>query len=250
MENAETSTHTPPPGASQIPPEPAIDGSGAATNGGATALAQKIERASASAVDLHLSDPATASRRGKRGKDKRPRKLPPQCQPRGVPVEGLGNGSGDPHLAEGSPSPLFAHIPEPPPFDEATARTLVEIGIGLLNDGAAAIVGAVAKKETGDRALADEAGKAVRMSEKVEGAIREGAVLCAKKYAVRLDYAPEMMLGGGLVIWLGQVSMSIRALKSKGSELRERQKKPQAPPDQSIESVRNLSENAVNRAAA
>jgi hypothetical protein len=93
-----------------------------------------------------------------------------------------------------------------------------------LNDGAAAIVGAIAKKETQDNALSEEAAAAVRMSEKIETAIKQGAVLCAKKYAVRLDYAPEMMLGGGLIIWLGQVSMSIRALKAKGAELREREK--------------------------
>jgi hypothetical protein len=134
----------------------------------------------------------------------------------------VGNGADETFLAEGAPAPLAPFVPVPPPFDEEAARTLVEIGIGLLNDAASTIVGAVAKKETGDDALAKEAGAAVRMSEKIEHAIKTGAVQCAKKYAVRLDYAPEMMLGGGLIIWAGQVSMSIRTLKAKGVELRER----------------------------
>lgn len=108
----------------------------------------------------------------------------------------------------------------PAPFDEETARVLVEIALGLLNDGAAAIVGAVAKKETGDQLLAEQAAKEVRMSEKIETAVKTGAVLCAKKYAVRMDYAPEMMLFGGLIIWGGQVSLSVKALKDKGAELR------------------------------
>ena len=62
------------------------------------------------------------------------------------------------------------------------------------------------------------------MSPKIEQAITTGGIQCAKKYAVRLDYAPEIMLGGGLIIWAGQVSLSVKALKSKGAEIRERSK--------------------------
>lgn len=111
-----------------------------------------------------------------------------------------------------------------PSFDEATARQVVEIGLGLLNDGAAAIIRAIAKKETGDEKLAEEAAQSVRMTEKIEGTIKTGAIACAQKYAVNLAYAPELMLGGGLIIWGGQITMTGRALKAKGAELRERAK--------------------------
>lgn len=98
---------------------------------------------------------------------------------------------------------------------------MVGIAVGLLNDGASAVVRAVALKETGDKKLAEEAGKAVVMSEKIDAAVKKGAVLCAEKYAVRMDYAPETLIFGGLLIWGGQVAMSIRALKATGAELRE-----------------------------
>jgi hypothetical protein len=108
----------------------------------------------------------------------------------------------------------------PPAFDEATAGALVNIAVNLLNDGAAAIVRAVAKKETGDDQLANEAAQAVRMAGEIENSVKKGALECCKKYAVRLDYAPEIMFGGGLVIWAGQVGMTLRDLKAKGRELR------------------------------
>lgn len=63
------------------------------------------------------------------------------------------------------------------------------------------------------------------MGEKIETAVREGAIRCAKKYSVRLEYAPELMLGGGLLIWAGQVSLSVKTLKEKGAEIRERESK-------------------------
>lgn len=75
-------------------------------------------------------------------------------------------------------------------------------------------------KETGDKALAEDAAKSVQMSEKISGAVKLGAVQCAEKYAVRMDYAPETLLFGGLIIWGGQVTLSIRSLKATGAELR------------------------------
>ena len=137
----------------------------------------------------------------------------------------MGNGTGEALLEEGTPSPLGGVVSVEPAFDAETAREMVEIAVGLLNDGASAVIRAIAKKETGDDVLAEEAAKDVRMSEKIENAVKIGAVKCAEKYAVRLDYAPELMLGGGLVIWAGQVSLQAKALKSKGAEIRERQKK-------------------------
>jgi len=97
---------------------------------------------------------------------------------------------------------------------------MVKIALGLLNDGAAAIVRAVAKSQTGDDQLAEQAAKAVRMTEQIHATIEKGAIACAKKYCVRLDYAPEIMFGGGMVIWLGQTGMTIKELRATGAALR------------------------------
>lgn len=206
------------------PPE-AITGqtthSGADRAGTASTLAdsgftERIVRASADAVGQHIAE--TTRRPGQRGPDKSPRKA------RGFSVESLGNGAGEPSLAEASPEPLGGVMVDAPAFDEATTKKVVEIGIDLLNDGAAAVVRAIAKKQTGDAAHAEEAAQSVRMSEKYRETIEFGAVACARKYAVNMAYAPEMMLGGGLVLWLGQIALVVRAEKAKGAELRQRAK--------------------------
>ena len=174
-----------------------------------------IERAAATAVEQHLSE---SRGRGKRGPDKRPRR------PRTVPLEPMGNGSAEFHRPEAPPIPLeIGWEQPPPPFDEALAESLVVVSIGILNYGAAAVIRAIAKKETGDDLLASEAAASVRMPEKIEAAVKQGALACAKKYAVRLDYAPEVMLGGGLLIWTSQILVVKRNLVEKGAALREGQ---------------------------
>jgi hypothetical protein len=140
----------------------------------------------------------------------------------------LGAGAGQTPLEEDTPEPLEGSLAGEPTFDAENAQALIEIGIDLLNDGAAAIVRAVAKRETGDDLLSEAAAKEIRMSEKIEACIAAGALQCAKKYAVRLDYAPEVMLLGGLIVWGGQVRLSINALKSKGAEMRAREEKIRA----------------------
>lgn len=193
------------------PANPANDGAGTPTTDGSTALAQSIQRASAGAVDQHLSET-------RKRPDKAARKLGGSA---GAP---LGNGSGEAPLAEGTPEPLGGVVVAVPAFDEESAKALVEIAVGLLNDGASAIVRAIAKKETGDEKLAEEAAQSVRMADKVESTVKLGAVLCAKKYAVNMAYAPELMLCGGLVIWGGQVTVTAKALRAKGAELRQQAK--------------------------
>lgn len=205
----DTPTHTPAAGAQSVAP-----GAGAIDPN--SPLAQKLNGAAASAVDQFLA--GSKKRPGQRGPDQKPRK------PRAkniVPLESLGNAAPDPLLEEGTPTPLGGVVVESPAFDEETARQVIEIGVGLLNDGASAIVRAIAKKETGDQKLAEDAAKEVRMGDKVEGAIKLGSMQCAKKYAVQTKYAPELLLGGGLVIWAGQVAASVRALKQTGAALRE-----------------------------
>lgn len=197
------------PPASGAPTQPAPTGGVA----GQLDLAEKLLRSSAGAVDQFLGE--SKKRRGERGPDKRPRAK------KAVPVAQMGGSTDDALLAEGAPAPLGGVLVEPAPFDEETARQVIEIGIGLLNDGASAIVRAIAKKETGDEKLAESAAKEVRMTEKIDACVRLGALQCAKKYAVRMEYAPELMLGGGLVIWAGQVAMSVRTLRAAGAALRE-----------------------------
>src|SRR6185503_12705238 len=145
-----------------------------------------------------------------RGPDKRPRR--PRATASPVALDDVGHDAGAPHLDSSPPVPLALYVPPEPTFDEAAATALVEIALGLLNDGAAAIVTAVAKKETGDAALAREAGQSVRMSDKIEAAVKRGACECAKKYSVSTKYSPEVLLGGGLLIWTGQVTLAIKGL--------------------------------------
>jgi hypothetical protein len=155
--------------------------------------------------------------RGKRGPDKYPRR-----RRNTVSLDEVDNGTADFHAPEAPPVPLETSWEQPaPPFDEALAESLVGVAIGLLNDGASAVIRAIAKKETGDDQLASEAAASVRMPEKIEAAVKQGALACAKKYAVRLDYAPEVMLCGGLVIWGGQFLVVKKSLVEKGAALRD-----------------------------
>ncbi len=94
----------------------------------------------------------------------------------------------------------------------------------LMNDCASAVVRAVAKKETGDRSLADEAANEVRMSEKLSGSFDRSGLLVAKKYNVSLTYAPEGLLLACLLAWGKQVGGTVSALREQGRELRERAK--------------------------
>lgn len=132
----------------------------------------------------------------------------------------MGNDAGAPPLGEDVAEVEPLDVPAQPTFDKEAAGALIEIGVGLLNDCASAVVRAVAMKETDDKALAAEAAKAVVMSDKINKAVTMGAMQCAEKYAVRMEYAPETMLFGGLLIWGGQVMLSIRSLKATGAELR------------------------------
>lgn len=222
----ETATENPTARAAE---NPAINGGGAGGDAGDAQFLENLQRASAGAVEQHIAE----SPEPKRGRG-RPRKTPARLPDgRFVPKNPapLGHAAAAPGVDE-IPAPLLSgDVPggasDAPPVDAEEINALVEIGCGLLNDGACAIVRAVAMRETGDKALADGAAKEVAMSDKVEAAIKKGAQLCARKYAMRAEYAPEMILFGGLIIWCGQISLSVRALKAKGAELRAEQSKAQ-----------------------
>jgi len=189
--------------------ETRLDGAGTEGVFADPKLAERIGRASAGAVDQHLAESPPGKRGQSFGK---------------LPVGGMGDGADPASVEEGTPAPLGGVLASQPAFDEETTRQVIEIALGLLNDGASAVIRAIAKRETGDDKLADEAANSVRMTEKIEGTVKTGALACARKYAVNMAYAPEIMLGGGLIIWGGQVTMTGRALKAKGEELRQRAK--------------------------
>jgi len=153
--------------------------------------------------------------------EKRPGK-PAGSPSRKLSPSPLGNGQADASVEGEAPPVPLELVPEgQPAFDEKTAQQVVEIAVGLLNDAASAIVRAIAKKETGDEALADEAAESVRMDDKIATTVKAGGVACCKKYSVNLAYAPEFMLFGGLVVWAGGVvGPSVKALRAKGAELR------------------------------
>jgi hypothetical protein len=213
MDPTNTPTDVPPVQATPAPPAAPDSGTTPGSNLSAEE-AQRVQRAALGAVEQHVAESRRS--RGQRGPDKKPR------APRrpAVPLDPVGNGAGQAPLAEDPPQPLEVDWETEPAFDEKLALEMVQIAVGLLNDGCSAIVRAVAKNETGDEVLAEEAAKSVRMTEKIESAVTKGAVLCAKKYSVRLDYAPEIMFGGGLVVHLGQAAMVVRQLKATGRELR------------------------------
>ena len=206
-----TAPASPPEAHTGNPTHNGPDGTGAASNVFNAGQAESLKRASAGAVDQHLAE--STSKRGA----KRP----------GVFIASMGDGTGETPLGEAPPEALGGGVVGVPSFDEETARKVVEIAIDLLNDGAAAIVKAIAKKETGDLAHAEEAAQSVRMSERYRETIEFGAIACARKYAVNMAYAPEMMLGGGLVLWLGQIALVVKAERAKGAEIRERNKAPE-----------------------
>lgn len=139
-------------------------------------------------------------------------------------MEEMGTGTPEALLEEGTPVPLSPGLEGSPAFDEEMARAFIDIGVDLLNDGAAAIVRAIAKHETGDDAAAAAAAAEVRMGPKIEFAAKKGSLLCAKKYAVKTEYAPEMMVAGAFVLWAGQIGMTIKVQREKGAELRKERK--------------------------
>jgi hypothetical protein len=190
-----------------------IDPAGTPANVLDPGLAAAIDRASTGAIDQHIAQ------RKKRGPEKKPRK--PRAP---VQLDQLDQGPADSLLEEKQAIPLEGLFSPAPSFDVATAQQVCKITIGLLNDGAAAIVRAIAKHETGDQTLAKEAGESVRMTEKIEETANIGAVKCCEKYAVKMEYAPEFLLGGSLVIWGGGIYSTTKALKAQGEQLRQRAK--------------------------
>lgn len=176
--------------------------------------AKELRGAAAAATEQYLNEQPR-----RRGPDRTPGNRPSR---RRVPVAEVGNSPPETPLPEGAPVPLEIEWENPEPtFDRRAAEALADVGIRLANDAASAIVRAIALHETGDEKLAEAAAKEVRMTEDVRRAIREGAIACAKKYAVQTKYGPEAMLIGGLCAWALPLVAAIKALKAKGRERRE-----------------------------
>jgi hypothetical protein len=94
-------------------------------------------------------------------------------------------------------------------------ETLVDGIIQGVDDVVAGIAETVARKRTGDPALAKSVREVVRMGDKARAMIRLGGVGCAKKYLPEWQATPEAMLGGGVAIWLLGVATQLRMLMPK-----------------------------------
>ena len=108
----------------------------------------------------------------------------------------------------------------PPSFDVAACGAMVDAVIDFANDFAAGILRAVAMKEIGDSLVAKESADAARMSPEARKTIHLGAVAVLRKYSTSMEYAAEITLGVGLVMWTAGNYNAIRKLREEGKAAR------------------------------
>lgn len=195
---------------------PAVDGQGTSTAVPDPLLAARIDGASATAVDQHLATQPAKRRPGQRGADKRPRR------PR-VPVEEMVNGT-FPALVDAQPEPLAGYeadlVPEPTPFDRETASEMAGFVTELLNDVVAIGMEAWALKHLNDAGAAADAANAVRMTDKLQTRWNSALVKLAEKHRIALDWAPEVIAGGCLLVWGSNIRKQGLAVRQQGEQLR------------------------------
>ena len=214
---------TVPPIAPQAGASPPKDVSGGpATVQPQAQLLERIERAADGAVAQHLAE-STKKRHGDRGPDKRPRKRREPAPKDPVPVAAVGNSTASPLVEGPAPVPLESSFePEPEAFDEEMAKAVVDVSVSLYQDLRESIVRRVAMEELKDPNAAAECVKSVALSERAEKALTLGGQLCAKKWSLYMAWAPEALLGAGLLLSLGQTAVVVKAIRVKGAELREK----------------------------
>ncbi|MFN7139647.1 MAG: hypothetical protein ACK4UN_09930 [Limisphaerales bacterium] len=115
----------------------------------------------------------------------------------------------------------------PAPFDETAAKNLVEGGIEVLNEISKTIIGLVAKKHNCTPEETKAAIDGVTISDKARALIKDGGVLCAKKYSMSTGSAPEMLVGMGLALWGGSVFMTYRAITAEDEQTPAKEEKKQ-----------------------
>lgn len=161
--------------------------------------------------------PAPSVPRRPRG---RPRKNP-------LPVGAMGNGPGAAPMGQSSPQlvPVDFETNSAPTaaasFDAEAAEALIDGIICGLNDFAAYFQRNAALTWLADSTIADAVAAGARMSEKVEKTIKAGAMACARKYAVDLEYAPELTLFGGLALWTGGNYLAYKRIIEQGKKMRQ-----------------------------
>ncbi len=203
-----------------IAPAPADDGGGAAANVPDAGTIARAAVASAAAVDIHLDE---SKGRGKRGRDKKPRRLPPQCLPGGVPLAEMGNGTSEAHLREGIPTPLEGFQPPVATFDREFFVAGAALTTDLANDIAATGMEWYALQQLGDQAAATLAAQKVRMKAEREERIRKTLVRFAEQNPEKAAKFFGWLAIADPALWLGDIAKQVQAVKEQGQRLREQQ---------------------------
>jgi len=204
-----------------VPPKKPADKSAVAPDGVAAPKADpqfefsaKLAGASNAALAQHAAEQSSPKRgRGRPATHGRYAKK--------LPVGFVANGPVPIYMADETQAPVFEAGGEAAaPFaDEEAIKAVVSGLIEGLNDLAANFQRTAVMRFLNDEKLADEAAKSARMSEKVQGMVQTGALLCIKKYSVDVTYAPEAALFGGLAIWLGGNFLTLQRVKSEAKKL-------------------------------
>jgi len=218
----------PPPALSDVQPaaspdpatppanNPATDGAIALDAGTIARVNQAADTAKAIVIEQQ-----TGSGRRRRGRDRRPRNLPPQCQPGGqLPVEQLGAGAGALPGAPEYAEPLVPIAPAPPAFSAELLQAGAALTTDLANDVAVTGMEWWALYQLREAEAAKAVAQTVRMKEDRERRIRQAIVTWAETN----PEAAMRFFGKLLVIdpalWLGDIARIAQAVKAQGDQLR------------------------------
>ncbi|MCI0352014.1 MAG: hypothetical protein L0Z53_21550, partial [Acidobacteriales bacterium] len=144
-------------------------------------------------------------------------------RPRKIPLAKMDDVTSDFSLELNPPASVPAAVPAQPALDTETLRALVEGLTDGVEDIACGIARAQIRLAGGDKQLRDEIAAECKISEKTRAMIVLGGTELAKKYVENLQYAPEIMVLGGLAIYSVGVAGAIRAGKDKLTEFRKAQ---------------------------
>lgn len=97
-------------------------------------------------------------------------------------------------------------------FDAEAGAALVDGAIALIEQATTGLAHSFVIGRTRDAHLALEASKRCAMSPEVKNLIGTGGRLCISKYGADMTYAPEMAVTGGLILYLGGVTLALKAL--------------------------------------
>lgn len=220
---------------------PAADTAPANDPGGIPAIAldpgaiERVNRAADAAVSQHLGAGPGAKARKPRGKDRRPRQLPPQCQPSSpgaVPLASMGNGADHTLGMEPAPVPLAPVVPVVDEMDREFAEAGAAFCTGTLNDAAVMGIEWWAVYWLRDEQQAGAVAEKARMKEEREKRLRRSIV----DWALRNPDKARKLFGSMLVIdpalWLADLGKLATAIKRQGEQLRAAGRAPATVPAQ------------------